>query len=114
MASCSPKHAPAALVALLKSPDSQTRLTAAWALSEIGDSTALPAIRQALEVSGETPQVTRALLRAMVHSGATQDAMSSFLESANPELRLHAIKSLTGGGEIDTWPWPWPRVIPFP
>ncbi len=73
-----PERAPAALTALLRSTDPAVRLKAAWALSEIGDSTALPAIRAALEAPGQDPQVTRALLRAMVNSGTTPESIESF------------------------------------
>ncbi len=109
-----PKVAPSALVAMLKSEDAGNRLKAAWALSEIADKDAIPAIRTALDRPDNDAATSRALLRALVKSGTSTDDLSKFLSSANDELRLFAIKSLTGGGSVDPWPWPWPRPIPFP
>lgn len=108
-----PPSAPRALVALLEDPDADVRLPAAWALSNIGDSSALPAIRRALDREQEE-MVTRALLRAMVRSGATPESLSQFLSSANPTVRMAAVRSISGAGGVDPWPWPWPRPIPMP
>jgi hypothetical protein len=109
-----PDRAPAALVSLLDSSNEDTRLMAAWALSEIGDSTALPAIEAALAKAPGDATMTRALLRAMVRSGSSEASLSKFLSSADPEIRLYAIKSLAGGGSGASDPWPWPRPRPMP
>jgi HEAT repeat protein len=107
-----PDRAPAALVSLLDSSNRETRLVAAWALSEIGDSTALPALQSALDRNPGDAATTRALLRALVRSGSSEASLSRFLSSADPEVRLYAIKSLAGGGNgLDPWPWPRPRPI---
>ncbi|MEZ4588762.1 MAG: M56 family metallopeptidase [Gemmatimonadales bacterium] len=109
-----PDRAPSALAAMLDASSVDERLKAAWALSEIGDASALPAIRAAIDRTGQDEQVTRALLRALVRSGTSADELSDFLSSASPELRLFAIKAMTGGGAVEPWPWPWPRPIPTP
>jgi hypothetical protein len=96
-----PERAPAALIAMLESERRGSKLTAAWALSEIGDKSALPAIRAALDQPDQDDGTTRALLRAMIKSGATPDELSRFLSSANPEVRLFAIKAMTNGGAVD-------------
>jgi HEAT repeat protein len=106
-------NAPRALIALLDDPDSRTRLQAAWALSQIGDSSALPAIQRALKVD-QDERTTRALLRALVRSGASTEAITGMMNSRNPEVRLMAIRSMAGGGLVTPWPWPWPRPIPIP
>jgi HEAT repeat protein len=106
-------RAPRALIAMLEDTDGSTRLRAAWALSQIGDSTALPAIQRALSVSQEE-STTRALLRALVQSGASSDALAGLINSPNADVRLAAIRSMTGGGLVDPWPWPWPRPIVWP
>ncbi len=109
-----PDRAPAALVALLGSPNNHARLTAAWALSEIGDSTTIPALQAALDRQSNDDDTTRALLRALIKCGIGPDDLTRFLSSSRPELRLFAIKAMTGGGGVDPWPWPWPRPIPMP
>jgi beta-lactamase regulating signal transducer with metallopeptidase domain/HEAT repeat protein len=106
-------HAPRALIALLDDPHPRTRLQAAWALSQIGDSSALPAIQRALDVD-QDEMTTRALIRALVRSGASTEAITGMMNSRNPEVRLMAIRSMTGGGLVTPWPWPWPRPIVFP
>ncbi len=108
-----PTRAPRALVALLESTDKETRLMAAWALSEIGDSSTLPAVSAALN-RGQDEETTRALLRTLGRTGMSADSMSKFLSSASVEVRLFAIRSMSGAGRIDPWPWPWPRPIPIP
>lgn len=108
-----PATAPPSLIALLRDASSDVRLPAAWALSQIGDEAALPAITAALD--GENDEETlRALLRAMVRSGATPESLSRFLSSANPEVRIAAVRSMTGAGGVEPWPWPAPRPIPIP
>jgi HEAT repeat protein len=107
------RNAPRSLIALLDDPDSRTRLQAAWALSQIGDSSALPAIQRALNVD-QDERTTRALLRALVRSGASTEALTGMMNSRNPEVRLMAIRSMAGGGLVTPWPWPWPRPIVFP
>lgn len=107
------RSAPRSLIALLDDPDSGTRLRAAWALSQIGDSSALPAIQRALSMDQEE-NTTRALLRALVRSGASTEAISGLMTSPNAEVRMIAIRSISGGGLVSPWPWPWPRPIVFP
>jgi beta-lactamase regulating signal transducer with metallopeptidase domain len=106
-------RAPRGLIAMLEDADNRVRLHAAWALSQIGDSNALPAIERALR-QDQDEMTTRALLRAMVRSGASTEAITGMMNSSNPEVRLLAIRSMTGGGLVTPWPWPWPRPIVYP
>lgn len=105
--------APQALIDLLASESRQVRLTAAWALSHIGDKAALPAIRAALE-KPQPEDVSRALLRGFFASGATDEDAARFMSSANPVARSMAVRTMTGASVTDPWPWPWPRPIPIP
>jgi beta-lactamase regulating signal transducer with metallopeptidase domain/HEAT repeat protein len=107
------RSAPPSLINLLGDADRTTRLRAAWALSEIGDKEALPAILRATE-QPQDDATMRALLRALVRSGASTEQLSTFLTSSNAQVRAIAVRSLTGSNAIDPWPWPWPRPIPVP
>ncbi len=107
-------RAPAGLVRLLKDESADTRVKAAWALGQIGDSTALPAIRDALK--RETDQrVTSALTRALLESGERSTAtFSQLLESSDPKVREAAVRALAGRSSMNPWPWPQPRPRPNP
>jgi HEAT repeat protein len=108
------RRAPAGLVRLLRDEEEQTRLKAAWALGNIGDSTALGPIRDALKAEQEQ-QVRRALIRALLHSGGrSEGAMEELLKSDDPTVREAAVRGLVGRNAFDPWPWPWPRPRPFP
>jgi beta-lactamase regulating signal transducer with metallopeptidase domain len=105
--------APRALIAMLEEPSESNRLFAAWALSQIGDSTALPAIRRALE-QPQDESTMRALLRAVITSGASTESLGAMISSSSPAVRAMAVRAMTGGGAAYPWPWPWPRPIVYP
>lgn len=107
-------RAPAALVRLLKDESEDTRLKAAWALSEIGDSTAVGPVNDALKTE-KSERVNRALIRALVVSGRRSVAtLTELLDSRDPEVREAAVRALAGRSSRDPWPWPQPRPRPNP
>jgi len=89
------------------------RLKSAWALSQIGDPQAAPAIEAALRQE-QSSEVRKALIRAIVHSGGrAEQTLGEFLHSTDPEVRRAVVRALAGD-RVDPWPWPWPRPQPFP
>ena len=105
--------APRGLITALADRDPEMRLVAAWALGEIEDKEALPALRAALK-SETDQQARKAELRALVHSGEPTEQLSYLLESKDPEVRKTAIRGIAGQNGLDPWPWPQPRPRPFP
>jgi HEAT repeat protein len=102
------------LLRLLKDPDPDTRLKAAWALGQIEDASALPALRDALR-DEKNDHVRRALIRGLMKSGERSEAtMTQLLSSSDPQIREAAVRGLAGRNSFDPWPWPWPRPRPFP
>jgi HEAT repeat protein len=98
----------------LKDESDDTRLKAAWALGQIGDSTALGAIRDAMRHENNT-EVQRALIRAMMRSGErSEGALTELLASGDPKVREAAVRGLAGNNSFNPWPWPWPRPRPIP
>ena len=106
-------RAPAKLTALLSNESKQTRLMAAWALSNIADKATLPAIRTALK-QPQDASTTRALLRAAMAMDQSPDGLSDLLTSSDPGVRAAAVAAMSGNKRIDPWPWPWPRPRPNP
>jgi HEAT repeat protein len=99
---------------LLTDESADTRLKAAWALGQIEDSGALPAVRDALHVE-KNERVRRALIRALMKSGERSEAtLTQLLSSSDPEIREAAVRGLAGRDSFNPWPWPWPRPRPFP
>ena len=99
---------------LLKDESEDTRRKAAWALGQIGDASAVPAIRDALKVEQGT-EVRRALVRALTKSGGRSEAVfNELLASSDPKVREIAVRGLAGNNAFNPWPWPWPRPRPFP
>jgi HEAT repeat protein len=95
-----------------ESEDARTK--AAWALGQIGDSTAIPAIRDALKRETGT-EARRALIRALMRSGERSEAaLTQLLESGDPQIREAAVRGLAGRSSFNPWPWPWPRPRPIP
>ena len=91
-----------------------TRLKAAWALGQIEDTAALPAIRNALSAE-KNDRVRKALIRALMKSGERSEAaLTQLLNSSDPKVREAAVRGLAGSDAFDPWPWPWPRPRPFP
>jgi HEAT repeat protein len=100
-------------VAAVRDTDQDVRLRAAWALSEIGDGATIPALRAALEHE-QDPEVRRAVVRALIHSGERSERLTELLESKDPRVREAAIRGIAGRSSVDVWPWPEPRPRPFP
>jgi HEAT repeat protein len=104
----------AGLVHVLKDEDDGARLKAAWALGQVGDSTALAAIRDALKVE-QDDEVRRALVRALIKSGGRSErTLTALLDSPDATVREAAVRGLAGNNSFEPWPWPEPRPRPFP
>lgn len=110
-------HSPRAMAGLehvLMDQSEDARLKAAWALGQVGDSTALPAIRGALAAE-HSDEVRRALIRALVKSGGRSErTLTALLESSDATVREAAVRGLAGNDAFWPWPWPEPRPRPFP
>jgi len=105
-------HAPKGLIDALSDADAGVRTRSAWALSEIGDQAALPALRTAL--ARETDEkAKRAELRGLIQSGERSERLTELLQSPDPKVRETTIRGIAGRG-TDPWPWPEPRPRPFP
>ena len=108
------RRASAGLLRVLNDESDDVRLKAAWALGQIGDSTAVDALQEAMRREQE-PRIQRALVRALVKSGARSErALTQLLDSPDEQVREAAVRGLAGRGSMDPWPWPWPRPRPFP
>jgi HEAT repeat protein len=109
-----PKEAPASLIAMLHDHDEECRQTAAWALYQIRDPAALPALESALRVAtDEDSQLT--YLRAIAAMGdRSVDVIRNLLDSSNPRIKSMAIRALAGGEATGPWPRPRPEPRPFP
>ena len=91
-----------------------TRLKAAWALGQLEDRNALPAIKDALK-NERNDRVRKALIRALMKSGESSEAtLTELLNSSDPQVREAAVRGIAGARSFDPWPWPWPRPRPFP
>jgi HEAT repeat protein len=107
-------RAPAGLLRALKDEDDQVRLKAGWALGQVGDSEALPQIKDALKAE-QSAQVRKALIRALIKSGGrSEEALTDLLTSSDASVREAAVRGLAGNNSFNPWPWPWPRPRPFP
>lgn len=104
---------PKRLLDALSDSNADVRLKAAWATSEIGDSTALPFIRAALRRE-TTTEVERVQLRALIRSGEAPEKMVEWLRSKDAGVREMAVRAVAGDGASQPWPWPWPRPRPQP
>lgn len=107
-----PDRAPQGLAELLTNSSQQTRLKAAWALSNIADPTALPAVRDAVRQPQESATM-RALLRAWIAMDGSPEGLLELIDDSDPEVRTIAVGALAGS-RFDPWPWPWPRPIVSP
>jgi HEAT repeat protein len=108
-----PKAAPPRLLSLLTSEDRNTRLKAAWALSEIADPASLPALQAAIK-QPQSRGTMRALLRAVVAIDQGSAELAELINSRDSMVRQVAVEALAGNRRVDPWPWPWPRVIVSP
>jgi HEAT repeat protein len=86
----------------------------AWALSQIGDAAAMPAVVEALRAE-TNEEVRQAEARVLIESGtAPDDVVRTLVESKNPKTREMAVRALAGRKAPWPWPWPQPRPRPFP
>ena len=86
----------------------------AWALGQLGDAGAVPALREAMPRERDD-RVRRAMVRALLKSGErSEGAMRELLESKDPQVREAAVMGLAGRSRPDPWPMPMPRPRPFP
>jgi HEAT repeat protein len=105
--------APPGLLHVLQDANDESRLKAAWALGQIGDASALSAVRDALKVE-KNDEVRRALIRALIKSGGrSEGALTELLNSPDASVREAAVRGLAGRNAFEPWPWPWPRPRPF-
>jgi len=110
----SPRQAPPALVALLRDSDPRVREITAWALYEIEDPAAVPALNAALHAEADK-NLQVAYIRALAATGEKSvDAIRGLLDSKDPAIRSMAVRALAGGKGSGPWPWPWPEPRPFP
>lgn len=108
------RRVPAPLLQLLRDENDDTRLKAAWAISQIGDTASIPAVKAALKVE-RNETINKALTRALVRSGERSAAVfSELLDSKDPNVREAAVRGLAGRRSFSPWPWPWPRPRPRP
>jgi HEAT repeat protein len=106
--------APSGLLKVLKDDSDDARLKAAWALGQVGDASAVDAIRDALKVE-KSSQVRRGLIRALIKSGGrSEETLTELLNSSDATVREAAVRGLAGNNSFNPWPWPWPRPRPFP
>ena len=90
------------------------RELAAWALYEIEDPAAIPALEGALAREPDK-ELQIAYIRALAAVGEKSvDALKGLLESEDPEIGSIAVRGLAGGHATGPWPRPWPEPRPFP
>jgi len=110
----SPHQAPPALIALLRDSDPRVREITAWALYEIEDPSAVPALNAALHTESDK-NLQIAYIRALAATGEKSvDAIRGLLDSKDPAIRSMAVRALAGGNGNGPWPWPWPEPRPYP
>jgi hypothetical protein len=106
-------RAPKVLLAALSDSSRDVRRLATWALYQIEDPEAAPALEAAL--NRETDKSMRmGYLRALGAIGAeSAGSLARLIDSPDPEIREVVVKALAGRG-TGPWPWPWPRPRPSP
>jgi beta-lactamase regulating signal transducer with metallopeptidase domain len=107
--------APARAVAALKDDDAGVRIQAAWLLTDIGDKSALPAIREAfLKETNRHAEIME--FRALLFMGdRSKEVIDRTMASDNADLRARGIRMIAGQGPgVWPWPWPWPQPRPQP
>ena len=88
--------APRGLIQGLSDQEDDVRIKAAWALGEIGDSSAVPAIQNALKAE-KSERARKAEIRALLASGGRSEAMlTELLKSTDPTVRESAVRGLVG------------------
>jgi HEAT repeat protein len=108
------RQAPKALLEGLTDREIEVRKVTAWALFNIQDPEAVPALDAAMRRETDR-DVQRALIRAMASTGERSvEAIKRLIDSKDEEVRSAAIRALAGGRSGGPWPWPWPDPRPFP
>jgi HEAT repeat protein len=106
------EKAPAPVVSALRDADASMRVVAAWALGQIADPASATALRAAFKEEKDE-KVRQALFHALMLVGdRSPEVIEQVLQSDDPDLRAHAVRTLSRSGGI--WPWPWPRPDPRP
>ena len=101
-------------MAQLSDKDPEMREITAWALYEIEDPAAIPALQTAL-AREQSKELQIAYIRALAAVGEKSvDALKGLLESKDPEIRNIAVRALAGGNATGPWPRPWPQPRPYP
>jgi HEAT repeat protein len=109
-----PKQAPKAVMAMLKDKDREVRELAAWALYEMEDPDAAPALEAALKTEIDK-DMQISYIRALAAIGEKSvDALRGLLESNDQRIKTMAVKALAGGQADGPWPWPMPDPRPYP
>jgi HEAT repeat protein len=85
-----------------------------WALFQIEDPAAVPALQAALHVEKNSEAEIAELRAITVLGDQALDAIRSLLESPDPEVKSMAVRALAGGHAAGPWPMPQPRPRPFP
>jgi HEAT repeat protein len=87
---------------------------AAWALFQIEDPAAIPALEAALRrETNKDLQIS--YIRALAAVGERSvDALRGLLESNDQEIKKIAVRALAGGNATGPWPRPWPQPRPYP
>jgi HEAT repeat protein len=108
------RRAPPQLIALLQDRDPQVREITAWALYQIEDPAAAPALQAAL--GRETDKdLQLKYIRALAAMGEKSvDAIRGLLESSDPQIKSMAVHALAGGHAAGPWPRPMPQPRPRP
>jgi HEAT repeat protein len=90
------------------------RSLTAWALYQIEDPAAIPALDAALRAES-SKELQIDYIRALAAIGEQSvDALRGLLESKDPEIKSIAVRALAGGNAAGPWPWPWPEPRPSP
>jgi HEAT repeat protein len=91
------------------------RELAAWALYQIEDPAAIPALDAALRAEKSNKELQIAYIKALAATGERSvEALKGLLASTDPEIKSIAVRALAGGNATGPWPWPWPEPRPFP
>ena len=99
---------------MLNDPEPRVRELAAWALYQIEDPAAIPALDAALRRE-TSKELQISYIKALAAIGENSvEALKGLLESKDPEIKAIAVRALAGGHATGPWPWPWPEPRPYP
>ena len=90
------------------------REVTAWALYQIEDPAAAPALQAALRTESDK-DLQLSYIRALASMGEKSvDAIRPLLESSDPRIKSMAVHALAGGNATGPWPRPMPMPRPRP